>query len=204
MLYCFFKSTKLLFKLLDEKSQLHFEEHKNTYMFSALVFRFCSVSDFKGKGEMTDGVFYFVRVYLFVFVFFCVYVQASVGMVRHEQDLCFSEGQHEMAFATHVTFEIWYFSKWNRKLVKNGVLCAKMGPGMNVSIWLYLNGNASVSDLLLNICNICNFYYTTIQKFGVFMILKQQISISEWFLKNHVTLKTGVTAAENSALPSQE
>lgn len=36
---------------------------------------------------MTDGVFYFVRVYLFVFVFFCVYVQASVGMVRHEQDL---------------------------------------------------------------------------------------------------------------------
>ncbi len=32
------------------------------------------------------------------------------------------------------------------------------------------------------------------------MFLEQQISISEWFLKDHVTLKTD----ENSALPSQE
>ncbi len=28
--------------------------------------------------------------------------------------------------------------------------------------------------------------------------------ILEWFLKDHVTLKTGVMAAENSALPSQK
>ncbi len=32
------------------------------------------------------------------------------------------------------------------------------------------------------------------------MILEQQISILEWFLKDHVTLKTGVIAAENVAL----
>ncbi len=36
------------------------------------------------------------------------------------------------------------------------------------------------------------------------MFIGQQISILEYFLKDHVTLKTGVTAAENSALPSQE
>ncbi len=36
------------------------------------------------------------------------------------------------------------------------------------------------------------------------MLLGSQISILEWFLKNHVTLKTGVMAAENSALPSQK
>ncbi len=35
---------------------------------------------------MTDGVFYFVRVCLSVCFF--VYVQASVEMVRHEQDVC--------------------------------------------------------------------------------------------------------------------
>ncbi len=34
--------------------------------------------------------------------------------------------------------------------------------------------------------------------------LQHQISILEWFLKDHVTLKTGVMAAENSALPSQK
>lgn len=60
---------------------------------------------------MTDGVFYFVRVYLCLF---CVYIQASVGMVRHEQDLCVlvneCKGQHEIAFATHFTSEI-YLSK---------------------------------------------------------------------------------------------
>ncbi len=33
---------------------------------------------------------------------------------------------------------------------------------------------------------------------------KHQISILEWFLKHHVTLKTGVMPADNSALPSQE
>ncbi len=34
---------------------------------------------------------------------------------------------------------------------------------------------------------------------------KHQISILEWFLKDHVTLKLeAVIAAENSALPSQE
>ncbi len=36
------------------------------------------------------------------------------------------------------------------------------------------------------------------------MFLEHQISISEWFQKGHVTLKTGVIAAENSALTSQE
>ncbi len=30
------------------------------------------------------------------------------------------------------------------------------------------------------------------------------ISVWEWFLKDHVTIKTGVMAAENSALKSQE
>ncbi len=37
------------------------------------------------------------------------------------------------------------------------------------------------------------------------MFLLHQISIFEsWFLKDHVTLKTAVIDAENSALPSQE
>ncbi len=36
------------------------------------------------------------------------------------------------------------------------------------------------------------------------MFLEQQIIILEWFLKDHVTLKTGVMATENSVLPSQE
>ncbi len=36
------------------------------------------------------------------------------------------------------------------------------------------------------------------------MFLEQQISILEWFLKDHVTLKTGEMATENSVLPSQE
>ncbi len=31
-------------------------------------------------------------------------------------------------------------------------------------------------------------------------VSEQQISILEWFLKDHVTLKTGVIDAENSAL----
>ncbi len=35
------------------------------------------------------------------------------------------------------------------------------------------------------------------------MYLEQQISILEWFLKNHVTLKTKVMAAENSALSNK-
>ncbi len=35
-------------------------------------------------------------------------------------------------------------------------------------------------------------------------IFEHQISILERFLKDHVTLKTGVMAAENSALQSQE
>ncbi len=34
--------------------------------------------------------------------------------------------------------------------------------------------------------------------------MKQQISIFEWFQKDHVTLKTGVMAAEISVLPLQE
>ncbi len=33
------------------------------------------------------------------------------------------------------------------------------------------------------------------------MLLEHQISL-EWFLNDHVTLKTGVMTAENSALPS--
>ncbi len=33
------------------------------------------------------------------------------------------------------------------------------------------------------------------------MFLEHQINILEWFLKDHVTLKTGIMAAENSALP---
>ncbi len=36
------------------------------------------------------------------------------------------------------------------------------------------------------------------------MFLEQQISILEWFLKDHETLKTEVMAAKNAALPSQE
>ncbi len=35
-------------------------------------------------------------------------------------------------------------------------------------------------------------------------IKPHNICILEWFLKDHVTLKTGVIAAENSALPSLE
>ncbi len=35
------------------------------------------------------------------------------------------------------------------------------------------------------------------------MFLEHQISKMEWFLKDHVTLKTGVMAAEYSVLPSQ-
>jgi len=53
--------------------------------------------------------------------------------------------------------------------------------------------------------------YTFIQKFEVskFFFLKLyfpelQISLSEWFLKDHVTLKTGEMAAKDSALPSKE
>ncbi len=33
--------------------------------------------------------------------------------------------------------------------------------------------------------------------------MDHQISILKWFMKDHVTLKTGVMAAENSDLPSQ-
>ncbi len=36
------------------------------------------------------------------------------------------------------------------------------------------------------------------------MFIEDQISILEWFLKDHVTLKTGVMTAKNVALPSQE
>ncbi len=36
------------------------------------------------------------------------------------------------------------------------------------------------------------------------MFLMHQISILEWFLKDHVTLKTGGMSVENSDLPSQE
>ncbi len=36
------------------------------------------------------------------------------------------------------------------------------------------------------------------------MFLEHQISISEWFAKDHVTLKTGAMSAENVFLPSQE
>ncbi len=37
--------------------------------------------------------------------------------------------------------------------------------------------------------------------FNKIFFLEQQISILEWFLKDHVTLKTGVVAADNSVLP---
>ncbi len=36
------------------------------------------------------------------------------------------------------------------------------------------------------------------------ILLEDQICILEWFLKDHVILKTGVISAENSALRSQE
>ncbi len=36
------------------------------------------------------------------------------------------------------------------------------------------------------------------------MIIELQISTLDWVLKDHVTLKTGVMAAENSAFPWQE
>ncbi len=35
------------------------------------------------------------------------------------------------------------------------------------------------------------------------MLSEQQINLLEWFLKDHVTLKTGEMSAENLALPSQ-
>ncbi len=127
---------------------------------------------------MTDGVFYFVRVYLFVFVFF-VYTFKPVWEWFDMNKIC-AFLKVNMKWHSQPMLLLKYDIFLNeQKISEKWVLCAKMGPGMNVSIWLYLNGNASVSDLLLNICNICNFYYTTIQKFGVFMILKQQISISE-------------------------
>ncbi len=43
------------------------------------------------------------------------------------------------------------------------------------------------------------FFNTDIKK-----KFEQQISILEWFLKDHMTLTTGAMAAENSALPSQK
>ncbi len=36
------------------------------------------------------------------------------------------------------------------------------------------------------------------------LIIKHQIIILDWFLKDHVTLKTWIMAAEKSALPSKE
>ncbi len=36
------------------------------------------------------------------------------------------------------------------------------------------------------------------------MFLEHKIIILEWFLMDHVTLKTAVMAAENSDFPSQE
>ncbi len=36
------------------------------------------------------------------------------------------------------------------------------------------------------------------------MFFEHQISILKWFLNDHVTLKPGVIAAENSAFASQE
>ncbi len=38
----------------------------------------------------------------------------------------------------------------------------------------------------------------------IFIKYMKQISILEWFLKDHVTLKTGVMVAENSVLPLQK
>ncbi len=40
--------------------------------------------------------------------------------------------------------------------------------------------------------------------FSIEMFLEHQISICEWLLNDHVTLKTGVMAAEKSALLSLE
>ncbi len=34
-------------------------------------------------------------------------------------------------------------------------------------------------------------------------MLEHQISVLEWFLKDHVKIKTGVMTPKNSALPSQ-
>ncbi len=36
------------------------------------------------------------------------------------------------------------------------------------------------------------------------MLVEQQINILELFLKDHAAMKTGVQAADNSALPSQK
>ncbi len=50
-----------------------------------------------------------------------------------------------------------------------------------------------------------NIYLKNIKQHNYFLMFPgHQISISEWFLKACVTRKTGVMAAENSALPSWE
>ncbi len=36
------------------------------------------------------------------------------------------------------------------------------------------------------------------------MVIEDQISILEWFLKDHVTVRNGVMDDDNSSLPSQE
>ncbi len=38
----------------------------------------------------------------------------------------------------------------------------------------------------------------------IIIVIDQQIGILEWFLKDHVTLKTKVMAAKKSVLPSQK
>ncbi len=47
-----------------------------------------------------------------------------------------------------------------------------------------------------------SFHKNTVFDFNIRrMFLEQQISISEWFLNDHVTLNTDLIAAENSVLP---
>ncbi len=67
-----------------------------------------------------------------------------------------------------------------------------------------------IKESLTNISkNVFPQTYSAAQLFSTFdinnnMFPEHQIDLLEWYLKNHVTLKTGIMTAENSALPSQE
>jgi len=80
-------------------------------------------------------------------------------------------------------WNIYFFSKRNR-------LCEQLEPGSKISLDKQKLGKCVANDQGL--------------KTERTIFFNVSISISEWFLKDYVTPKTGVMAAENSALPSQE
>ncbi len=69
---------------------------------------------------------------------------------------------------------------------------------MNVVLlnFLFSKGKKTVSTAILN--------STTFSTLIIIIFIERKIGILEWFLKDHVTLKSGVMIADNSALPSQE